>query len=238
MEPALRILVDLGDVQDLRDDTGPVHVRDVFPERVSGITGILVLEVDEFFVFPRNDPILHPVLKLIVPGIGNEGDQSLQVPFRQVDHGAVGQVVPQTVSEHHFCEQHLGYRSPDLSLEFHMVPVKIEEYLVLNDLGGPPDVVLLVFGYQPDIALPEIRHLVIGKENEPSFDVVIEKPFDERQLLFHKIGHIKGEVCSVLVGIDIETVESVEFPVPVVELHPVFPEIHLHPVVKLGTGGQ
>ena len=68
---------------------------------------------------------------------------------------------------------------------------------------------------------------------KPSFNLVIKESLDQFQFFFNKVRHIEGKVSSVLIGIYIKPVEAVIFPVAVVVLDPVLPEIHLHPVIEL-----
>ena len=56
-----------------------------------------------------------------------------------------------------------------------MIAVEVEEDLILDDLGRAPDVVFLVFAFEPDITLPVVRHLIVGEEDQSLLNVVVEK---------------------------------------------------------------
>ena len=103
------------------------------------------------------------------------------------------------VSIHHLSKQNLCNGSPDLTLEVHMIPVKIEENFVLNNFGSPADIVFFCLRNQANVTLSEVRMFVIGEEDHPPLNIIIKEAFYQSELLFHEIGYIQRKICPIFI---------------------------------------
>ena len=161
-------------VQEVRNGAIAIRLHDIIPERSTCKSGFLSREVIEVFKTAAHDSIPHTIIFHCGPAFRHIRHQTIHIPLRQVQQDSALQTIFNTSAIHQLVDHHLRNTRTDLLPEMPVITIEIHQDFIPHNPRQTTGIGILLFPFQTDIALLQIRQTIINHKLETTIDPVIE----------------------------------------------------------------
>ena len=130
-------------------------------------------------------------------------------------------------------EEHLSYTGSDLLAKVFVVAIKINEHFIPQDPGQSSGITHHFIAFQTNIGLLQIGIAVKNHELQPPICPVIKEFLNCLDFTIRGAPDKFGQILASDIKIGVEVLKTVESPVKIIVLNPVFAKIHLVTLIEL-----
>ncbi|OQA08268.1 MAG: hypothetical protein BWY67_01544 [Bacteroidetes bacterium ADurb.Bin397] len=184
-------------------------------------------------IFSGKDSIPHLIILFNTPTFGDIRNQSLFKPgWNSKKYGSL-QPVFNISAIQQLMEEHLGYSGSDLLAKVFVITIKINEHFIPQNPGQSTGISHHFIALKTYIGLLQIGISVKNHKLQAPICPVIKEFLNCLDFAIRGAPDKFGQILATDIKIGVEVLKTVESPVKIIVLNPVFAKIHLVTLIEL-----